>query len=112
MESGENSMPRAWPTQLFVHFYETRDDRARGEKTGNISLTSLRLHHLSLWAVSPKVHVLKTSQVLVAHAYNPSYSEGRDQKDGSSKSVWANSSQDTILKKTHHKKGLVEWLEV
>jgi hypothetical protein len=36
-------------------------------------------------------------QVLVAYACNPSYTGGRDQED---------------KKKTHHKRGLVEWLKV
>jgi hypothetical protein len=52
------------------------------------------------------------SQVLVAHTCNPSYSGGRDQKDHGSKSSWANSSQNTISRKIHHKKRLVEWLKV
>jgi hypothetical protein len=47
----------------------------------------------------------------VAHACNPSYSGGTDQEDRGSKPVQANSSQDPILKKTHHKKRLVEWLK-
>jgi hypothetical protein len=38
----------------------------------------------------------------VAHAYNSSYSGGKDQEDRSSKPVQANSSQDPILKKTRH----------
>jgi hypothetical protein len=50
--------------------------------------------------------------VAVAHAYKPSNSGGRDQEDHSSKPAWANSSTDPILKKTFHKKGLVEWLKV
>jgi hypothetical protein len=52
------------------------------------------------------------SWVPVAHAYNPSYSGGRDQEDLSSKPAQENSSQDLYLKKTHHNKGLVEWLKV
>jgi hypothetical protein len=40
----------------------------------------------------------------MAHAYNLSYSGGRDQEDCSLKPTWANSSQDPISKKTHHKK--------
>jgi hypothetical protein len=40
----------------------------------------------------------KLDQVLVAHAYNPSYSGGRDEEDHSSKATRANSSQDPILK--------------
>jgi hypothetical protein len=40
------------------------------------------------------------------------YSGGRDKEDSGSKSTWANSSQDPILKKAYHKKGLVEWLKV
>jgi hypothetical protein len=50
--------------------------------------------------------------VLVAHACNPSYSGGREQEDHSSKPALANSWQDPILKKTLHKKGLVEWLKL
>jgi hypothetical protein len=49
---------------------------------------------------------------MVAHTCNPSYSEGRDQEDRSLKPAQANSLRDPILKKTHHKKGLVEWLKV
>jgi hypothetical protein len=48
----------------------------------------------------------------VTHAYNPSYSGGRNQEDHNLKPVWANSSQDPILKKTITKKVLVEWLKV
>jgi hypothetical protein len=48
----------------------------------------------------------------VAHACNPSYSGGRDQEDLSSKTAWANSLQDPNFEKTHHKKGLVEWLKM
>jgi hypothetical protein len=51
-------------------------------------------------------------QAPLAHACNPSYSEGRDQKNHSLKSAQVNNSQDSILKKTHHRKGLVEWLNV
>jgi hypothetical protein len=42
----------------------------------------------------------------MAHAYNPSYSGGRNQKDNSSKPAQANSSQEPILKnkKILHKK--------
>jgi hypothetical protein len=43
--------------------------------------------------------------VLVAQAYNPHYSGGRDQKDQGSKPVGANSSRDAILKKKITKKG-------
>jgi hypothetical protein len=48
----------------------------------------------------------------VAHAYNPSYSGGRDQEDRGSEPARANSLQDPNLKKTHHKKRLVEQLKV
>jgi hypothetical protein len=40
----------------------------------------------------------------VAHIYNPSYSGDRDQEDCSLKPDGANSLQDPILKKNHHKK--------
>jgi hypothetical protein len=35
---------------------------------------------------------MPNSRALVAHAYNPSYSGGRDQEDHGSKPAWANSS--------------------
>jgi hypothetical protein len=41
-----------------------------------------------------------------------SYSGGRDQEDLGSKPARVNNSQNPILKKTHHKKGLMEWLKV
>jgi hypothetical protein len=49
---------------------------------------------------------LTVNQALVVHAYNPSYSGGRDQEDHSSKPDWANSSQDPISKTPSTKKGL------
>jgi hypothetical protein len=56
------------------------------------------------------------SRVLVGHAYNPSYSGGRDQEARGSKPARANKLQDPISKLfTHTKKaklGLVEWLKV
>jgi hypothetical protein len=48
----------------------------------------------------------------VVHACNPSYSEGRDQKDCGSKPAQANSSRDPISKKPFTKIELVEWLKV
>jgi hypothetical protein len=40
------------------------------------------------------------------------HSGGRDQEDCGLKPAQANSSPDPCLQKTHHKKGLVEWLKV
>jgi hypothetical protein len=48
----------------------------------------------------------------VAHACNPSYSGGRDQKDRNLKSARANSLRDPISKNPSQKIGLVEWLKV
>jgi hypothetical protein len=48
----------------------------------------------------------------VAHTCNPSYLGCRDPEDCGSKLSRANNLQDPISKKTHHKKGLVEWLKV
>jgi hypothetical protein len=45
-------------------------------------------------------------------AYSPSYSGRDDQEDRGLKPAQANSSRDPILKKTHHKKGLMQWLTV
>jgi hypothetical protein len=52
-----------------------------------------------------------SNQAPVAHAYNPSYSEGRDQDCGS-KPALANSSVRPYLEKSFTKIGLVEWLKV
>jgi hypothetical protein len=52
------------------------------------------------------------SQASLAHAYNPSYSGGKDEEDHSLKPVWANSLRDSLLKKNHHNKGPMEWLKV
>jgi hypothetical protein len=49
--------------------------------------------------------------VPVAHAYNPSYSGGRDREDCSSKPARANNSQDPFSEKPFTKKGLVEWAQ-
>jgi hypothetical protein len=48
----------------------------------------------------------------VAHAYNPSYSGGRDQEDHDSKPAQSNSARDPISKKPITKIGLMEWLKV
>jgi hypothetical protein len=42
-------------------------------------------------ALSSNLNQKKKSWVLVAHAYNPSYSGGKDQEDHGSQSAWANS---------------------
>jgi hypothetical protein len=48
----------------------------------------------------------------MAHACNPSYSDGRHQEDCGSKPAWPNSSGRPYLEKTLHKKWLVEWFKV
>jgi hypothetical protein len=47
----------------------------------------------------------------VVHACNPSYSRGRDQEDRGSKPAPGKQFVRPSLKKTLHKKGLVEWLK-
>jgi hypothetical protein len=47
-------------------------------------------------------------QVQVAHTSNLSYSGGRDRKI----TVGTQSGQKPILKKTLHKKGMMEWLKL
>jgi hypothetical protein len=49
---------------------------------------------------------------LVAHVYHPSYSGAETRRIKIESQPLAISSQDPILKKVHHKKGLVEWLKV
>jgi hypothetical protein len=51
------------------------------------------------------IRILFQGQVLEAHAYNPSYSASRDQKDHGSKPAGANSSGDPISKTSSQKKG-------
>jgi hypothetical protein len=60
-----------------------------------------------------QIAVLTLKRAPVAHAWNPSYSGGKDQEDLSLKPAWGNSSRDPISKrKPFMKKGLVEWLKV
>jgi CRISPR/Cas system CSM-associated protein Csm4 (group 5 of RAMP superfamily) len=58
-------------------------------------------------ALSSNTSTIKKSWALVPHTCNPSYSGGRDREDFGSKPAWAKK-----IKKTHHKKGLAEWLKV
>jgi hypothetical protein len=44
------------------------------------------------------------SQALVSHAYNPSYSGGRNQEDHGLKPAWTNSSLRPYLKNKSHKR--------
>jgi hypothetical protein len=54
----------------------------------------------------------QSSQELVAHFCNPSYSGGSDQEDCGLKPAWANSSTRSYLEKKPSKKGPVEGLKV
>jgi hypothetical protein len=51
-------------------------------------------------------------EVLVVHTCNPSYSGGRDQKDGGSKPDRENSSRDSVSKKTPPQNKAGEWLKL
>jgi hypothetical protein len=55
---------------------------------------------------------LKSCQLPVAYACNPSYSGGRDQEDCSLKPARENSSRDPLKIKPITKKGLVETFNV
>jgi hypothetical protein len=55
---------------------------------------------------------LTISWAPVAHAYNPSYSGGRDPEDHGLKPAQANSSLNLDKNHPKKKKGLVEWLKV
>jgi hypothetical protein len=46
----------------------------------------------------------KINWASVSHAYNPSYTVGRDEEDYSSNPAWANSSQAPISKKSSQKR--------
>jgi hypothetical protein len=54
---------------------------------------------------------LLKSTISWVHTCNPSYSGGRDQEDGSSKPD-GQIVLETLSQKTHHEKGLMEWLKV
>jgi hypothetical protein len=69
------------------------------------------LHHFLHFQCSSLFVLFKIqsfSRVLVAYAYNPSYSGGRDQEDCGSKPAWANSSARPYLKKKIPKKRACE----
>jgi hypothetical protein len=53
-----------------------------------------------------------SGQASLVHAYNPSYSGGRDQEDCSSKPSQASGFQALISKTKKSQKGLVECLKV
>jgi hypothetical protein len=53
--------------------------------------------------IESELSKINTSQAPVVHAYNPSYSGGRDQEDRGSKPPKANSSQQSISKKKKKK---------
>jgi hypothetical protein len=65
-------------------------------------LTHMALHNQVFFF--PKGKIFKCSRVLVAHACNPSCSEGRNQEDQSSEPAQANSSRDPISKIPNTKK--------
>jgi hypothetical protein len=52
------------------------------------------------------------SWVLVAHTCNPSYPGGRDQEKLQFEASLGKEFERHYLEKSHHKKGLVEWLKV
>jgi hypothetical protein len=64
--------------------------------------------HLAAFCVAGKVIILVLLENLLkswaplAHAYNPSYSRGRDQEDDGSKPASAKKFSRPYLKKTHH----------
>jgi hypothetical protein len=71
------------------------------------------LKWIPIYIYLAKVAYLKwrSSQAPVAHADNHNYSAGRDQEDQGLKPTRSNSSMRPYFEKTHHKKGLVEWLK-
>jgi hypothetical protein len=68
-------------------------------------LCLMNVKNAALWHWTRSLLREKTNWALVAHACNPSYSEGRDQEDHSSKPAWPNTSRDPIWKKKSQKKG-------
>jgi hypothetical protein len=81
-------------------------------RTGQFTRQSTTLVHTSVCLLNQAVCSVKElipSRAPVAHTYNPSYSGGRNQEDHGLKSVWENSSWDSISKKPFTIKG---WLLV
>jgi hypothetical protein len=62
--------------------------------------------------VEDPISETKYSQAPVAHACNPNYSGGRDQKDHGSKPAQENYSMRPYLEKPFTTRGLVEWVKV
>jgi hypothetical protein len=58
---------------------------------------------------NPYIYKKNLSWARMTHAYNPSYSGGRNQEDLGSKPAWAYRSRDPISEKTHHKKRRGGW---
>jgi hypothetical protein len=80
-------------------------------KRNNLESWHCTLTFSSPWLRASQLRRLNTSQVLVAHAYNSSYSGSRDQEDSGSKPDQANSSARAYLEKPFTKIGVVEWLK-
>jgi hypothetical protein len=86
----------------------------RNKKDNGLFILYLQLsnsEHLQFFFAN--LHISKIKLALVAHTYNPSNPEGRDQEDYCLKPAQANTLQDTISeKKPSQKIGLAEWLKV
>jgi hypothetical protein len=79
---------------------------------------SIKTRNSSTELGTPMLKYQEENQAPMAHAYNPSYSGGRDQEDHSSKPAQTNGLETLFQKKTHHKKKKKkkkrpgEWLKV
>jgi hypothetical protein len=69
------------------------------------------LGHLLWETISGLLKKLSIVQMLVAHAYNPSYSGDTDQEDHSLRLAPGKQLLRPYLENTQHKKGLMEWLK-
>jgi hypothetical protein len=68
----------------------------------------LQISALFFLTREPVIKNLPVSKVPVSHAYNPSYSGGRDQEDTGPSPAWANKVMRPYFENTQHENGLAE----
>jgi hypothetical protein len=104
------SLPSSLPSIFPSSFRDARSltqDLLRANKTLGHSSTSPALIHFPIvFRLELFFLNIHPSQVLVPHAYNPTYSEDRNQDACSSKPAQANSPRDPIMKISNTKKWL------
>jgi hypothetical protein len=101
---------RRWKEVLYIFIYKELLENQRKSFSMKVQKETVHQRRNTHFAktylkISIFTNTLKNAfcWALVAHACNPSYSGGRDQKDCGSKPAWANNSQDLISKNPSQK---------